>query len=268
MKPWFKLAVIPALVLAVTACQQQKEPEVKLEDDGSKQAYAIGASVAEYIGKSLEKQEELGINLDKNLVIAGFKDGINGQAKLDQEAMTAVLQALDKQAVEAAQAKAEKEAEAAKAVGAKFLEENGKRDGVTTTDSGLQYEVITQGEGDKPAATDRVKVHYEGTLIPAAGEEKGKVFDSSYERGQPLTFPLNGVIKGWTEGLQLMPVGSKYRLYIPSGLAYGERGAGQDIPPNATLIFDVELLDIEGDKPVEPVEEVAPAEEGHEGHDH
>ncbi|WP_341502184.1 FKBP-type peptidyl-prolyl cis-trans isomerase [Gallaecimonas sp. GXIMD4217] len=267
MKPWFKLAVIPALVLAATACQQ-KEPEVKLEDDQSKQAYAIGASVAEYISKSLAKQEELGIKLDKNIVVAGFKDGIHGQAKLDQEAMTAVLQALDKQAVEASQAKAEADAEANKVAGVKFLEENGKREGVVTTESGLQYEVLQEGEGAKPAATDRVQVHYEGTLIPAAGEEKGKVFDSSYERGQPLTFPLNGVIRGWTEGVQLMSVGSKYRFFIPSELAYGERGAGSDIGPHSTLIFEVELLDIEGQ---ENAQEAAPAEEGHQhedGHQH
>ena len=127
---------------------------------------------------------------------------------------------------------------AAKADGEKFLAENAKREGVQVTASGLQYEVLEATIGQKPKATDTVKVHYEGTLID------GTVFDSSYERGEPIEFPLNGVIKGWTEGLQLMPVGAKYKLYIPYELGYGERGAGQNIPPFATLIFTVELLEI------------------------
>ena len=126
----------------------------------------------------------------------------------------------------------------AKEEGEKFLAENAKRAEVKTTPSGLQYEVIEATLGQKPSATDKVRVHYEGTLID------GTVFDSSYKRGEPISFPLNGVIKGWTEGLQLMPVGSKYKLYIPYQLAYGERGAGQTIPPYSALIFTVELLDI------------------------
>ena len=126
----------------------------------------------------------------------------------------------------------------AKAEGEKFLAENAKREGVKVTASGLQYEVLEPSLGQKPKATDTVRVHYEGTLID------GTVFDSSYRRGESITFPLNGVIKGWTEGLQLMPVGSKYKLYIPYQLGYGERGAGQQIPPYATLIFTVELLEI------------------------
>jgi FKBP-type peptidyl-prolyl cis-trans isomerase len=121
-------------------------------------------------------------------------------------------------------------------------QKNGKREGVKTTASGLQYEVLKPGTGAKPAATDTVKVHYHGTLID------GAVFDSSVDRGEPISFPLNGVIKGWTEGVQLMPVGSKYKFVIPSELAYGERGAGGKIGPNATLIFEVELLAIEAEK--------------------
>jgi FKBP-type peptidyl-prolyl cis-trans isomerase FkpA len=120
-----------------------------------------------------------------------------------------------------------------------FLAENRKKEGVMTTVSGLQYKVIEAGSGAKPKATDTVRVHYRGRLVD------GKVFDSSYDRGQPISFGLNQVIRGWTEGLQLMPVGSKYELYIPSALGYGERGAGGVIPPNATLIFEVELLGIE-----------------------
>ena len=127
----------------------------------------------------------------------------------------------------------------AKEEGEKFLAENAKREGVKTTASGLQYEVLEATIGQKPKATDSVKVHYEGTLID------GTVFDSSYKRGESISFPLNGVIKGWTEGLQLMSVGSKYKFFIPYQLAYGERGAGASIPPYAALIFTVELLGIE-----------------------
>ena len=123
--------------------------------------------------------------------------------------------------------------------GEKFLAENALKEGVTTTESGLQYEVIKMGKGKKPVATDKVKVHYHGTLI------NGSVFDSSVERGEPITFGLNQVIAGWTEGLQLMSIGSKYKLYLPYQLAYGERGAGANIPPYAALIFTVELLGIE-----------------------
>ncbi len=124
--------------------------------------------------------------------------------------------------------------------GEHFLAENAKKDGITITDSGLQYEVITQGTGAIPTATSKVKTHYHGTLID------GTVFDSSVSRGQPIDFPVNGVIAGWTEALQLMPVGSKWRLYIPHELAYGERGAGASIAPFAALVFEVELLDIVG----------------------
>ena len=127
----------------------------------------------------------------------------------------------------------------AKEEGEKFLAENGKREGVKTTASGLQYEVLETTLGQKPKATDSVKVHYEGKLID------GSIFDSSYKRGEPISFPLSGVIKGWTEGLQLMSVGSKFKFFIPYQLAYGERGAGGSIPPYAALIFTVELLGIE-----------------------
>ncbi|HAL72007.1 MAG TPA: peptidylprolyl isomerase [Verrucomicrobiales bacterium] len=124
------------------------------------------------------------------------------------------------------------------AKGEKFLEDNAKKEGVVVTASGLQYKVITEGAGKSPSATDTVLVHYEGTLID------GKVFDSSYKRGEPIEFPLNRVIAGWTEGVQLMKEGAKYRLYLPSKLAYGPRGAGRDIGPNEALIFDVELLKV------------------------
>ena len=122
--------------------------------------------------------------------------------------------------------------------GKKFLEENALKEGITQTASGLQYEVLQEGTGPKPGPTSTVEVHYEGRLI------NGKVFDSSYQRKETISFPLNRVIAGWTEGLQLMPTGSKYRLYVPSELGYGARGAGGDIPPHSALIFDVELISI------------------------
>jgi len=131
-----------------------------------------------------------------------------------------------------------KSAEENKADGTAFLAENAKKPGVITTESGLQYQILVQGDGDNPSATDQVKVHYQGTTID------GREFDSSYKRGEPITFPLNRVIAGWTEGLQLMKEGSKYRLFIPAELAYGARGAGGAIGPNETLIFDVELLQV------------------------
>lgn len=149
----------------------------------------------------------------------------------DAEAQQLVQNFLQKQQEEAGKAIREE--------GEKFLAENAKKDGVTVLPSGLQYMVITEGEGRKPKATDKVKCHYEGTLT------NGQVFDSSYRRGEPAVFPLNGVIAGWTEGVQLMKEGSKYRFFIPYHLAYGERGAGQAIPPYAALVFDVELLGIE-----------------------
>lgn len=135
-------------------------------------------------------------------------------------------------------AEAEKKGKAAKEEGEKFLKENAGKEGIVTTASGLQYQVITEGSGKSPKATDKVRCHYEGFLID------GTVFDSSYQRNEPADFPLNGVITGWTEGLQLMKEGAKYRFFIPYRLGYGERGAGQSIPPYSTLIFDVELIKV------------------------
>ena len=170
-------------------------------------------------------------------VAQGVMDALNGvDMPYSNEQMQAAFEAINAQM----QAKEAEKSKTLAAAGEAFLAENAKKAGVTVTASGLQYEVITQGTGAVPTATSKVKTHYHGTLID------GTVFDSSVNRGQPIDFPVNGVIAGWTEALQLMPVGSKYRLYIPYNLAYGERGAGASIKPYSALIFDVELIDIVG----------------------
>ena len=190
-------------------------------------SYALGLSM----GQNLMSSGVESLNYQD--LAAGIEDVLTKQQpKISyQEAQQVLNQFL--QELEA------KVAGAAKAEGEKFLAENAKREGVKVTASGLQYEILEPSLGQKPKATDTVRVHYEGTLID------GTVFDSSYRRGESITFPLNGVIAGWTEGLQLMSIGSKYKFFIPYNLAYGERGAGQSIPPYAALIFTVELLGIE-----------------------
>jgi len=194
-------------------------------------SYGIGFQM----GQQLQSNPFEGLAIDA--VVAGLKDAFGGQApQVDNDTLRDAFGEIHKRM------QAEKE-EASKAVieeGAKFLEENAKRDGITVTESGLQYEVVAKGDGEKPVPASTVRVHYHGTLID------GTTFYSSYERGQPAEFPVGGVIKGWTEALQLMEVGAKYRLYVPHELAYGEQGAGAAIAPYSTLIFDVELLDILG----------------------
>ena len=192
-------------------------------------------SAAKNIGNAIREQEPVGLlgvaGLETNydLIKQGFINGLyNYTEQFDMQSANHYVDSVMKS----------KKYGETKTEGEKFLQENALREEVKVTDSGLQYEVLVEGKGKKPTADQNVKVHYEGTLID------GTVFDSSYQRGEPIEFPLNGVIKGWTEGLQLMSVGSKYKLYIPYELGYGERGAGQSIPPYATLIFTVELLDI------------------------
>ena len=190
-----------------------------------KVSYALGMS----IGRQL--QQMAATDLDINDFAQAIKDAFAGKPALsDAEAQTAVQTFF--------QQKEEEQAKAAKAEGEDFLAKNAKKPGVVTLPSGLQYQVLREGNGRKPTATDQVECHYEGTLI------NGQVFDSSYRRGETATFGLNQVIKGWTEGLQLMQEGAKYRFFIPYSLAYGERGAGQAIPPYAALIFDVELIKV------------------------
>jgi FKBP-type peptidyl-prolyl cis-trans isomerase FkpA len=232
------IAFVVASVFGLTACQQQtadplQVEEVKFENEQQKQAYAFGASVGSFVEQRIQEQTELDVKLDKNLILKGFSAAMQGKAQFDLTETQKLNNALDKVMKEAESAKAEMNIEKGKS----WLAENGKKENVTTTESGLQYEVLVSTEGDKPVAEDTVKVHYRGTLL------NGTEFDSSYSRNEPAVFPLNRVIKGWTEGVQLMNVGSKYKFYIPSELAYGPRATGK-ITPNSTLIFEVELLEI------------------------
>ncbi|MGO2076427.1 MAG: FKBP-type peptidyl-prolyl cis-trans isomerase [Pseudoalteromonas sp.] len=197
--------------------------------------FSTGAEKASY-GIGLQMGEQLKANpfegLNLNSVFEGMKDAYTGN---DFQVEIPEIQAAFEKINTEIQARREEEAKVLSAEGIAFLEENAKRPEITVTESGLQYEVITTGEGEKPTAESTVRVDYHGTLI------NGTVFDSSYERGQPAEFPVGGVIKGWTEALQMMPEGTKWRVYVPHDLAYGERGAGAAIAPFSTLIFDVEL---------------------------
>ena len=201
------------------------------------------AQVSYIIGRDLARNfAQQGLELDVDTLAGALKEGLQGlPSRLTQEEMQAAMQQLQEQIGGAEDDQHDQNSNAMnnnKAEGEAFLAQNASKSGVTTLPSGLQFEVLTQGTGNKPSLGSSVTTHYHGTLI------NGTVFDSSYQRGQPATFPVNGVIAGWTEALQLMPEGSKYRLYIPSDLAYGKRGAGRDIPGDTALIFDVELIKV------------------------
>lgn len=213
------------------SCNTFKSSKVELKTLADSAAYAIGIDIGNNIKKNLPTAPG-GKDLDQKIILAAFTNALNGNpSQIDSLKITTTTQSYF---MKAQQAESGKAAEA----GVKFLADNGKRAEVKTTASGLQYEIMKEGTGPKPLATDTVVVHYHGTTI------EGKVFDSSVDRKEPSTFPVNQVIPGWTEALQLMPVGSKWKLVIPSALAYGERGAGADIKPNAVLVFEVELLEI------------------------
>ncbi|GAA6183916.1 MULTISPECIES: FKBP-type peptidyl-prolyl cis-trans isomerase [Alteromonadaceae] len=238
------IAFVVASVFGITACQQKADPlqieEVKFTSAEEEQAYAFGASVGGFVEQRLAAQESMGVELDRALILKGFAAAMQAQSQLEQGEIQKLNADIDK-AMQAGQLLlAEKNIEKGK----QWLAENAKKENVTETESGLQYEVLISSEGDSPSAEDTVQVHYRGTLLD------GTEFDSSYSRGEPATFPLNRVISGWTEGVQLMTVGSKYKFYIPSELAYGERATGK-ITPNSTLIFEVELLDILNKEAVE-----------------
>lgn len=224
--------VVPAVIIGLLGCQGNQEKKMALETDKQKVSYSIGLD----IGKNL-KQSEIDVELEA--LMRGIKDATTDSTPLlTQAQIQETMQKFQQEMMNKQNEKANAMSDKNKTAGEAFLAENAKKEGVITLPSGLQYKVIKTGTGKKPKATDEVTTHYRGTLID------GTEFDSSYKRGQPTSFPVNGVIAGWTEALQLMPVGSKWQLYIPSNLAYGPRGAGGTIGPNATLIFDIELLAI------------------------
>ena len=223
-----------ALCIVLTSCENNAQDKVELKSDIDSVSYAIGMQ----IGQSF-KQQEIEVNLD--ILKSAITHSINDtNLALTQEQTMAVMMKFQQQMQMNMEEKQKKAGEENLSEGQKFLEENKAKEGVKVTESGLQYKVLKQGDGPVPSKDDKVSVHYTGKLL------SGKVFDSSVERGQPATFPVTGVIPGWVEALQMMPVGSKWELYIPPDLGYGERGAGADIGPNAVLIFEVELLGIEG----------------------
>ena len=206
---------------------------VTLKTKKDKLSYALGMN----IGKNLHGQQ---IELDPSLIARGLKDSMTGaKTLLTEDERKTVLTEAQNEMKQEMDAKMKQEADTNKKAGEDFLAANKSKEGVVTLPSGLQYKVITQGTGAKPTPSDTVVCNYRGTLT------NGTEFDSSYKRGQPATFPVSGVIKGWTEALQLMPVGSKWQLFVPSGLAYGERSPAPQIPPNSTLIFEVELISIQ-----------------------
>ncbi len=221
-------------VNAQTSLGTTGQPAALLKDQKDKASYALGLN----LGSNLRRQS---VEVDLNILLQGLKDALAGGKTLmtDDEARAALIQ-LQNDLKAKQEEKMKQAAETNKKEGQAFLAANKSKEGVVTLLSGLQYKVVTPGTGPKPALTDSVICNYRGALI------NGAEFDSSYKRGQPATFPVGGVIKGWTEALQLMPVGSKWQLFVPADLAYAERGAGNDIGPNATLIFEVELISIKG----------------------
>jgi FKBP-type peptidyl-prolyl cis-trans isomerase FklB len=234
------LIAIIALALVTAVSGQEKSA---LKDTKDKVSYSIGLD----IGSTLKKQN---IDVNSDTLVAGLKDALSGaKPQLTEEQIKETMTSFSQELRQKQQAAMQEATQKNSATGEKFLAENKKKPGVKTTTSGLQYKVLKEGAGPSPKETDTVVTNYRGTLI------NGTEFDSSYKRKEPVTFPVNGVIKGWTEALQMMKKGAKYQLFVPADLAYGARGAGQDIGPNETLIFEVELLDI---KPA-PSASVTPA---------
>lgn len=224
------LGTLAILLLASGCTAEDKAPQLNSLMD--KVSYSIGLN----IGKDFKTQA---IEVDPDLLVRGVKDALSGgEPLLSEEQIQETIAAFQQELVARQEAQAKELAGKNQDEGAAFLAENGQKEGVITLESGLQYKVLEEGSGKSPQATDTVTVHYRGTLID------GSEFDSSYGRGEPATFPVGGVIAGWTEALQLMKEGAKWQLVIPPSLAYGERGAGPVIGPNATLVFDVELISV------------------------
>lgn len=239
-KPLFVTTSLAALLL-LSACDQQAKQEsaataeMELTTLEQRISYSIGSDLAQNL-----KDNE--IPIDAKILVQAFNEVYGGaESRLTPEEIVQANREMSMQLQERARAEQLQAADKNKTEGEQFLAENGKKEGVMTTDSGLQYKVVTAGSGAQPTADDTVTVHYSGKLLD------GTEFDSSYARGEPISFPLGNVIPGWTEGLQLMKIGSKYELYIPSALAYGPGGSQPRIPPNATLVFEVELLGINQD---------------------
>lgn len=225
------LVVAALLMAASSSCQQSGKADVNLETTVDSVSYAIGILVGANNNQQLKNVPE-GDKMNLDAISEAFSSITAGaELKISEEEANTLVQNFFNEA-------SKREAQENLEAGNKFLEENKAREGVKTTESGLQYEIITEGTGPIPTANDRVRVNYHGTLID------GTVFDSSVDRGEPVVFGVNQVIPGWTEALEMMPVGSKWKIYLPADLAYGERGAGGDIGPNETLIFEVELLEI------------------------
>jgi len=225
-------AALLGAALLLAACGGTGSSNAALDTDDQKASYGIGLDM----GRSLEPAKG---RLDMAAFTRGVEDAMSGaDPALAEDVVQAALQAFSQSIMEARQAEETAAAEKNKAEGEEYMAENGAREGVVTTESGLQYEVLRQGDGPRPTAEDRIRIHYKGTLID------GTQFDSSYDRNEPAEFSVGGVIQGFSEALQLMPVGSQYRVVIPGNLAYGEQGTGGDIGPNATLIFEIEMLDI------------------------
>ena len=229
MKRRLALAMCGVIALSGAAFAADA-PELKT--DKEKISYSIGMD----IGGNLRRGS---IEVDPDMLAKGVKDSyVGGKTLLTEDQARQAMEDFQKTLMAKKAEEMQKLSEKNKADGEKFLAENAKKEGVKVLPSGLQYKVITPGTGRSPKATDTVTTHYKGTLID------GTEFDSSYKRGEPATFPVSGVIPGWTEALQLMKEGAKWQLFLPPGLAYGERGAGRDIGPNATLIFEVELISV------------------------
>jgi FKBP-type peptidyl-prolyl cis-trans isomerase len=229
-------ATPPAKARPATATKKPTAA-LSLKTQKDKFSYALGMNLGVGLGKNLHQQS---VEVDPNIVARGLKDAlVGGKTLLSEDEAKAVLTTAQAEVRAKQQEKMQQASATNKKEGEAFLAANKTKDGVVTLPSGLQYKILTAGTGPKPAASDTVVCNYRGTLI------NGTEFDSSYKRGQPATFPVGGVIKGWTEALQLMPVGSKWQLFIPADLGYGDRGAGGDIGPGATLIFEVELLSIQ-----------------------
>ncbi len=231
------VAMVAVVVLCASAPTFGEEKEKPAKEELKSPAARLGYALGMYIGESLKTIRK---ELDLRLFLRGVEDTLEGKKPLlTQKEAGLVRQEFSMRMNKRRIAEKSKLAEKNQKEGEEFLAANKKKEGVVTTASGLQYVVLKEGDGPKPTTTDRVRVDYRGTLLD------GTEFDSSYSRGKPAVFVVTGVIPGWTEALQLMKVGSKYKLFIPSNLAYGQRGAGPQIGPNATLIFEVELLGIE-----------------------